>query len=36
MGAKAFRWMGVGFSVAMTAGPYYLLFFKEETAELAA
>ncbi len=33
MGAKPFRWMGVGFAVVMIAGPYYLLFFKQETAE---
>jgi phosphatidate cytidylyltransferase len=33
MGAKPFRWMGVGFSVAMTAGPYYLMFFAGEDGE---
>lgn len=35
MGAKPFRWMGVGFGVAMTAGPYYLLYFKDQLAELS-
>jgi len=33
MGAKPFRWMGVGFSIAMTAGPYYLMFFQAEQDE---
>ena len=27
MGAKPFRWMGLLFSVLMTAGPYYLSYF---------
>ncbi len=27
MGAKPFRWMGILFSVLMTAGPYYLAYF---------
>jgi phosphatidate cytidylyltransferase len=36
MGARPFRWMGVGFSVVMTAGPYYLLYFKEQLADLAS
>ena len=30
MGARPFRWMGIIFSVLMTAGPYYLAFFAEE------
>jgi phosphatidate cytidylyltransferase len=27
MGAKPFRWMGIAFSVLLTAGPYYLAYF---------
>ena len=30
MGARPFHWMGLGFSVLITAGPYYLSYFTEE------
>lgn len=30
MGARPFRWMGILFSVLMTAAPYYLAYFTEE------
>ena len=30
MGARPFRWMGVGFSVLITAAPYYLSYFSDE------
>jgi phosphatidate cytidylyltransferase len=32
MGAKPFRWMGIGFSVVMTAGPYLSLALMDEDA----
>jgi phosphatidate cytidylyltransferase len=32
MGAKPFRWMGLGFSVLITAAPYYLSYFSDEFA----
>lgn len=32
MGAKPFRWMGLGFSVLITAAPYYLAYFSDEFA----
>jgi phosphatidate cytidylyltransferase len=31
MGARPFRWMGIFFSVLMTAGPYYLAFYTDES-----
>ena len=34
MGARPFRWMGIVFSVLMTAGPYYLAFYTEESEML--
>jgi phosphatidate cytidylyltransferase len=30
MGARPFRWMGLGFSVLITAAPYYLSYYSEE------
>ena len=30
MGHRPFRWMGIGFSVLITAGPYYLMYFLED------
>ncbi len=30
MGARPFRWMGLGFSVLITAGPYVLAYFSDE------
>lgn len=30
MGHRPFRWMGIGFSVLITAAPYYLAFFTEQ------
>ncbi|SDS39192.1 phosphatidate cytidylyltransferase [Opitutus sp. GAS368] len=30
MGARPFRWMGLGFALLMVAGPYYLAYFTEE------
>ena len=32
MGLKPFGWMGLGFSVVMTAGPFYLAYFTDDAA----